>query len=180
VDAWLPSFRSLSKRSKTIQDRSGRIGRLTETMACTSRVRWALLGLVAAAALILGPASREANATGPALARFLPALGSAEVDAEVLGVSVVPKAGGGRAVIVEFRTDERITISLRVIRYQSVIARTKLFKVRPGRWILTRALAADIGAGRARASVRLEDRAGHVAWYGQPIRIPAPGRGASS
>lgn len=94
------------------------------------------------------------------------------VDAEVLGISVVRRADGSRAVHAEIRTDEVLRLELRVIRYQSVIARIAVRRLRPDRWLVTLALPATLTPGRARAQVRLEDRGGAVAWYGQPIRIP--------
>ena len=58
------------------------------------------------------------------------------VDAEMLRATAVPRSDGQRAVIVELRADERITAAARVIRYQTVVARSRLFRLRPGRWIL--------------------------------------------
>jgi hypothetical protein len=79
--------------------------------------------------------------------------------------------------VVEFRAAEQVTVELRVIRYQTVIAHSRAYKVHPGRWLTLLSLAANVGVGRARTVVRFEDRAGHIAWYRQPIRIPAaPGR----
>jgi hypothetical protein len=138
------------------------------------RAACALLTVVVAAVLTPGAASAEAT-EGARPARVLPVLGRGTVDAELLRVSVVPRADGTRAVLVELRTHERITVDLRVIRYQSVIARSRVFKVRTGTWLIAVPLAANVGVGRARALVRLQDRAGHIARYRQPIRIPAAG-----
>ena len=99
--------------------------------------------------------------------------GANVVDAEVLGVSAVPKAHGRGAVIAEIRTDEVIRVQLRVIRYQKVISRFTTRWLRPGRWLVSLAVPDTLKAGRARAQVRLEERAGSVAWYAQPIRVPA-------
>jgi hypothetical protein len=139
-----------------------------------NRAACALVTVVVAAVLSPGAAWPEAIEVARPAA-VLPIIGRGTVDAEVLGVSVVPRSQGRRAVIVELRTDERITLELRVIRYQSVIARSKVFALRPGRWVIALPLAANVGVGRARALVRLADRAGHIARYRQPIRIPAPG-----
>ena len=95
------------------------------------------------------------------------------VDAEVLGVSVVRRANGQRVVFTELRTDEVIRVEVRIIRYQTVVARYVERRLRPGRWAVVLSLPATLAHGRARAQVRLQDRAGAVAWYGQPIRIPA-------
>jgi hypothetical protein len=127
---------------------------------------------LAGAVLAVGVASAEAIAGGAGPARALPTVGHAAVDARVLAVSVVPRYGGRRGIVAEFKADERITVELRVIRYQSVIARSKVFKLCPGRWIYTMAIAANVGAGRARVAVRMEDSAHNVARYRQPIRIP--------
>jgi hypothetical protein len=135
----------------------------------------ALVACAVAATVAIGAAASAEVAKGATAVRAAaPTAGG--VDAEVLGVSVVPRSHGRRAVIAELRTDERITVSLRVIRYQSVLARSKVFRMGPGRWFISMPLSASVSAGRARVVVRLEDRAGHVAAYRQPIQIP--GRGA--
>jgi hypothetical protein len=97
------------------------------------------------------------------------------VDAEVLGVSVAPRANGKRVVFTELRTDEVISVEVRIIRYRTVVARRTVRELRPGRWAVTLTLPARLGPGRARAQVRLQDRAGAVSWYGQPIRVPVAG-----
>ena len=71
------------------------------------------------------------------------------VDAEVLGISVVRRADGSRAVHAEIRTDEVLRLELRVIRYQSVIARIAVRRLRPDRWLVTLA-----GQRRSRRLVR--------------------------
>lgn len=139
------------------------------------RAAGAHLVVILAAVLSLGTTPSEAIAGGAHPARGLTVIGSGGVDAEVLSVLVVPRSQGRRGVIMEFRARERITVELRVIRYQSIVARTKTFNVRPGRWLTTLSLPANAGAGRARVLVRLQDRAGHIAWYRQLIRIPARG-----
>ena len=99
--------------------------------------------------------------------------GANGVDSEVLGVSAVPKAHGAGAVMAEIRTDEVIRVQLRVIRYQKVVSRFTTRWLRPGRWLVSLALPDTLKPGRARVQVRMEDRAGSVAWYAQPIRVPA-------
>lgn len=101
--------------------------------------------------------------------------GGPVVDAEVLGVSVVRRANGARVVFTELRTDEVIRVEVRIIRYQTVVTRRIVRELRPGRWVVTLSLPAALARGRARAQVRLEDRTGAVAWYRQPIRVPAVG-----
>lgn len=129
-----------------------------------SRGLWAVLA-VAAAGLAL--ASPQAFAGGGG------ASGSASVDAEVLGVSVVRRADQTRAVMVELRTDERITVQVRIFRRGDLIAHSRVFPIRrPDRWLVAYSLPARVSAGRATALVRLADRTGNVAWYRQPIRIP--------
>jgi hypothetical protein len=95
------------------------------------------------------------------------------VDAEVLGVIVVHRADGSRVVFTELLTDEVIAVEVRIIRYRTVVARYSDRRLRPGRWAVALTLPKTLARGRARAQVRLQDRAGTVAWYGQPIRIPA-------
>ncbi len=130
-----------------------------------SRGLWAVLAVAAAAGLAL--VSPQAFAGGGG------APGSAAVDAEVLGVSVVRRADQTRAVMVELRTDERITVQVRIFRRGDLIAHSRVFVIgRPDRWLVTYSLPARVSAGRATALVRLADRAGNVAWYRQPIRIP--------
>ena len=97
------------------------------------------------------------------------------VDAEVLGVSVVPRANGQRVAFTELLTDEVIRVEVRIIRYQTVVARKTVRRLGPGRWAITLSLPAALARGRARAQVRLEDLAGTVAWYRQPVRVPAVG-----
>ena len=97
------------------------------------------------------------------------------VDAEVLGVSVVQRASGARVVFTELRTDEVIRVEVRIIRYQTVVARHTVRELRPGRWVVVLSLPDTLARGRARAQVRLQDRAGAVAWYAQPIRVPVAG-----
>jgi hypothetical protein len=98
--------------------------------------------------------------------------GTGVVDAEVLRVLAVAKADGRRAVIVELRTDERITAVVRVIRYQTVAARSRLVPLRPGRWIFSVRLPADLAAGRAGVAVRLTDRQGNAETFRRPVRVP--------
>ena len=131
-----------------------------------SRGLWAVLA-VGAAAAGLALVSPQAFAGGGG------APGSAAVDAEVLGVSVVRRADETRAVMVELRTDERITVQVRIFRRGDLIAHSRVFPIRrPDRWLVSYSLPARVSAGRATALVRLADRAGNVAWYRQPIRIP--------
>jgi hypothetical protein len=127
-----------------------------------------------AVVLALVSASPAASATPAGPPRPIPL--AAGVDAAVLRVTVVRRSDNRCAVMVELRAGERISVQLRVIRYQSVIARSKVYKLRPNRWLIAQSLPAGVSAGRARVSVRLADRAGHVASYGQPIRIPAASR----
>jgi hypothetical protein len=70
-------------------------------------------------------------------------------------------------------TDEAIRVEVRIVRYRKVVARHSTRELGPGRWTVTLALPATLARGRARAQVKLVDRAGTVAWYGQPIRVPA-------
>jgi hypothetical protein len=132
-----------------------------------SRGLWAVLA-VAAAVAGLALVSPQAFAGGGG------AQGSAAVDAEVLGVSVVRRADRTRAVMVELRTDERITVQVRVLRRAVVIAHSRVFVIgRPDRWLVSYSLPRRVSAGRAHALVRLADREGNVARPVQPIRIPA-------
>jgi hypothetical protein len=134
-----------------------------KTLSSKRRTAWAVLAVAAAAASVALLPS-QAIAGGP---------GAAAVDADVLGVSVVRRADKTRSVMVELRTDERITVRIQVLRGEAVIAHSRVFLIaRPDRWLVTYSLPARVDAGRARALVRLKDRAGNVAWYRQPIRIP--------
>ena len=69
-------------------------------------------------------------------------------------------------------TDERISVTVRVIRYQTVLRRSRLFQLRPGRWAISVSLPRETTRGRARVVVRLEDRDGAVDVFRQPIVIP--------
>jgi hypothetical protein len=126
---------------------------------------WAVLGVAAVAALAL--------AAPPAFAGGARALGSPAVDSEVLGVSVVRRVDRTRSVMVELRSDERISVQVRVYRLGTLVAHSRHFPVGSGRWLVAYSLPRRVSAGRATALVRLEDRQGAVAWYRQPIRIPA-------
>ena len=99
-------------------------------------------------------------------------MGAGVVDAEVLGAAAVRRSEGRRAVVVELVTDERISVTVRVIRYQTVLRRSRLFQLRPGRWAISVALPRETTRGRARVVVRLEDRGGTVDVFRQPIVIP--------
>jgi hypothetical protein len=116
-----------------------------------------------------------ACAAPPAIAAGGVVNGSGAVDAEVLGVHVVRHADGNRAVFVELRTDERITVRIRIFRRGDEIAHSRVFLInRPDRWLVAYSLPARVSPGRATALVRLVDRDAHVARYRQPIRIPVP------
>ena len=125
-----------------------------------------LLVMAAVVAATLAPSAPAGDARSPA--------GMDAVDAEMLRATAVPKSDGRRAVIVELRADERITAAARVIRYQTVVARSRLFRLRPGRWILYVPLPADLAPGRAGVAVRLTDRRGNTETFRQPIRVPRP------
>ena len=135
-----------------------------KTLSSKRRTAWAVLAVAAAVASVALPPS-QAIAGGP---------GAAGVDAEVLGVSVVRRADQTRAVMVELRTDERVTVQVRVLRHAVVIAHSRVFVIgRPDRWLVSYSLPRRVSAGPARALVRLADRKGNVALSLQPIRIPA-------
>jgi len=135
-----------------------------KTLSSKQRATWAVLAVAATVASVALPPS-QAIAGGP---------GAAAVDAEVLGVSVVRRADQTRAVMVELRTDERITVQVRVLRHAVVIAHSRVFVIgRPDRWLVSYSLPRRVSAGPARALVRLADRKGNVALSLQPIRIPA-------
>jgi hypothetical protein len=123
-----------------------------------------VLAIVAVVAATLAGSTPAGDARSPA--------GTGVVEAEVLRVVAVPKADGRRAVIVELRTDERITAVVRVIRYQTVAARSRLVPLRRGRWIFSVRLPRDLAAGRAGVAVRLTDRRGNVETFRRPIRVP--------
>ena len=76
-----------------------------KTLSSKRRAAWVVLA-VGAAVAGLALVSPQAFAGGGG------APGSAAVDAEVLGVSVVRRADRTRAVMVELRTDERITVQV--------------------------------------------------------------------
>jgi len=135
-----------------------------KTLSSKRRAALAVLAVAAAVASVALPPS-QAIAGGP---------GAAGVDAEVLGVSVVRRADQTRAVMVELRTDERVTVQVRVLRHAVVIAHSRVFVIgRPDRWLVSYSLPRRVSAGPARALVRLADRKGNVALSLQPIRIPA-------
>jgi hypothetical protein len=111
------------------------------------------------------------------LAVFAPAggarspAGTGVVDAKVLRALGVARSDGRRAVIIELRTGERIDAALRVIRYRTVAARSRLDRLRPGRWIFFVRLPADLAAGPASVAVRLTDRRGNMETFRRPVRI---------
>jgi hypothetical protein len=129
----------------------------------------------AAVALAGSVSSAAASAGGQAVSGgSKPVARVAVVDAEVLDAFVVRRSGGRRVVVVRLRTDEQISAVIRVIRKQSLLAESRVFEIRPGRWRLTLPLSPEITRGPARVIVRLEDRGGSVALYRPPIRVPAP------
>jgi hypothetical protein len=134
-------------------------------------MRWLIVvSAVAAIAALVGGSVSFARPAGSGSQRVL---GSpAVVDAEVLGVSTVRRSGGRRVVFVQLRTDERITAVVRVLRNGALVTRSRLFSIRPGRWVLSLPLSKEIAGGPARVAVWLKDRTGTVAIYRQPIRVP--------
>jgi hypothetical protein len=133
---------------------------------------WRLLPVAVAAALLGAVLVSEAASALPAPSART--LGVGVVDAEVLGAAGVRRADGRPAVIVELLTDERIGVTVTVIRYQAVLKRSRLFQVRrPGRWAISVSLPRGTAGGRARVVVRLEDGSGATDVYRQPIVIPA-------
>jgi hypothetical protein len=133
-------------------------------------MRWLIVvSAVAAIAVLVGGVS-FARAPGSGSQRL--SASPAVVDAEVLGVSAVRRSGGRRVVFVQLRTDERITAVVRVLRNGALVTRSRLFSIRPGRWVLSLPLSKEIAGGPARVAVWLKDRTGTVAIYRQPIRVP--------
>ena len=129
-----------------------------------------LLAAFVAVSLLAAAVVLEAGAVAPAPGTRT--VGDGVVDAEVLGATAVRRSEGRRAVVVELVTDERISVTVRVIRYQTVLRRSRLFQLRPGRWAISVALPRETARGRARVVVRLEDRGGAVDVFRQPIVIP--------
>lgn len=134
-------------------------------------MRWLIVvSAVAAIAALVGGGVSFARPAGSGSQRE--SASPAVVDAEVLGVSAARRSGGRRVVFVQLRTDERITAVVRVLRNGALVTRSRLFSIRPGRWVLSLPLSKEIAGGPARVAVWLKDRTGTVAVYRQPIRVP--------
>ena len=88
---------------------------------------WAVLAVAAVAALAL--AAPQAFAGGARVH------GSPAVDSEVLGVSVVRRVDRTRSVMVELRSDERISVQVRVYRLGTLVAHSRHVPVGSGSWL---------------------------------------------
>jgi len=136
-----------------------------------TRSRWAFLAGVLAAVLMLAAAAPAILASNSRAFRA-PAVTTDTVRAHVLRVLVVPKANGGRAVLVELRSAERIAVDVRVVRHEATLASSDVSRIRSGRWFIVLNLGAGVHAGPAHVLIRLVDRAHNVAGHDQAVRIP--------
>jgi hypothetical protein len=94
------------------------------------------------------------------------------VDAEVLGAAA-GRSNGRRVVVAEIRTDEIVTVEIRLLRGNRVLQVRIVRSFRPGNRTVRLLVRATIPEGLARVEVELRDRAGNSETFRQPVRLPA-------
>lgn len=98
------------------------------------------------------------------------------VDADIVGHRFARSALGFRLARVELETDERVTVTMRLVRKGKTLAAKRVLGLRAGRRVVALALPKRVAKGRARLMVELRDAAGNRMPWSKPVVVPRSGR----